>query len=182
MSAVTGIERPLGTKFWGEMGAPRRAVSWQLDYPSRGDANRMMVTVPGFKPVRFMVPQAQRQLRTWLDAWDHEWPVIPSRTPLEFRRSENHAALRYLVFGLGAFMCHECLAEPEVRPSLSWDGRSAVVLTTGDCLVIDHKLSRRNRGTNHPENLQPLCEACNSRKASIVDRIVGHILKAMGAR
>jgi 5-methylcytosine-specific restriction endonuclease McrA len=36
-------------------------------------------------------------------------------------------------------------------------------------LVIDHVLSLRNGGTNHPDNLQTLCDCCNAAKSGLVD-------------
>ena len=37
------------------------------------------------------------------------------------------------------------------------------------CLVIDHVVSRLNGGTHHPDNLQTLCDSCNSAKVGLVD-------------
>ena len=38
-----------------------------------------------------------------------------------------------------------------------------------ELLVADHILSRRNGGAHHPNNLQCLCDSCNSRKAGRED-------------
>jgi hypothetical protein len=37
-------------------------------------------------------------------------------------------------------------------------------------LIADHILSRRNGGDHHPDNMQCLCQSCNSRKANLIDR------------
>jgi 5-methylcytosine-specific restriction endonuclease McrA len=36
-------------------------------------------------------------------------------------------------------------------------------------LVADHVISRRNGGSHHPDNMQCLCNSCNSRKANLID-------------
>lgn len=38
-----------------------------------------------------------------------------------------------------------------------------------DDLIADHIVSRRNGGSHHPDNMQCLCQSCNSRKSAVVD-------------
>jgi 5-methylcytosine-specific restriction endonuclease McrA len=37
-------------------------------------------------------------------------------------------------------------------------------------LIADHVASRSNGGSHHPDNLQCLCQSCNSRKSVLFDR------------
>ena len=36
-------------------------------------------------------------------------------------------------------------------------------------LVADHIVSRKNGGEHHPNNLQAMCQSCNSKKSGLVD-------------
>jgi hypothetical protein len=49
------------------------------------------------------------------------------------------------------------------------DGRQCVVCEGGEDLVIDHIVSLKNGGTNHPANLRVLCGTCNCRKVGLFD-------------
>jgi hypothetical protein len=40
---------------------------------------------------------------------------------------------------------------------------------TGVRMVVDHIISRRNGGAHHPNNLQALCDGCNSAKVGLID-------------
>lgn len=44
-------------------------------------------------------------------------------------------------------------------------------------LVIDHFVSQKNGGTNHPDNLQVLCFSCNSGKVNWFDRRLSTLLE-----
>ncbi|MCU7372831.1 HNH endonuclease [Paucibacter sp. O1-1] len=49
------------------------------------------------------------------------------------------------------------------------DGERCVICGSGADLVIDHEVSLKNGGTNHPANLRVLCGTCNCRKAGLFD-------------
>lgn len=93
----------------------------------------------------------------------HKWKLFFSKTRL-------HARLRAYVFRRDNFACQECGVRPDQMPSDDYDGRYGPRVNPGMCLVMDHRLSIRNGGTNHPLNLQTLCDSCNARKASLIDR------------
>lgn len=84
---------------------------------------------------------------TWIDRTGRVWrtPTIIGR--LKFR-IPGHAALRaHVVQRDGS--CRHCGATED--------------------LIADHVVSRRNGGAHHPDNLQALCQSCNSRKVGMVD-------------
>lgn len=49
------------------------------------------------------------------------------------------------------------------------DGHRCKICSNTDSLVIDHIVSIKNSGTNHPDNLRCLCETCNARKTGLFD-------------
>lgn len=87
--------------------------------------------------------------RFWTDHLGLQWivPTIKGRLKM---RIPAHRALRDFVIHRDGRKCREC------------DGT--------DNLVADHVVSRRNGGEHHPTNMQCLCQSCNSRKASLVDK------------
>lgn len=44
-----------------------------------------------------------------------------------------------------------------------------VICGKDDDLVVDHVVSIKNGGSNHPDNLRMLCSECNSRKVGLFD-------------
>lgn len=85
--------------------------------------------------------------------WTDRLGVV-RRVPPEVRASrEGEGALVEFVMDRDRRRCVACGAENE------------------DYLVIDHVLSAKNGGSNHPSNLQVLCVGCNSMKASQVDSL-----------
>ncbi len=86
---------------------------------------------------------------TWTDHFGRTWKVPQIIGRLKCGKIPGHRALRDFVIWRAAGICELC--------------------GIADATVADHKLSRRNGGTHHPDNLQASCESCNARKASIVD-------------
>lgn len=84
---------------------------------------------------------------TWTDHNGKEWKVPTIRGRLKMK-IPCHRALREFV-----------IARDKV---CQWCGSS-------NDLVADHIVSRRNGGAHHPDNLQALCQSCNSRKVGLVD-------------
>lgn len=85
---------------------------------------------------------------TWTDDRGRAWKVPTIRGRLKCGKVPLHRELREYV----------------IRRDVScrWCG------STED-LVADHIVSRRNGGSHHPDNLQALCQSCNSRKVGLVD-------------
>jgi 5-methylcytosine-specific restriction endonuclease McrA len=77
------------------------------------------------------------------------WIVPTIRGRLK-SRIPAHRALREFVIHRDNYTCQHCGAL--------------------DDLIADHIVSRRNGGAHHPDNMQCLCQSCNSRKAATVDR------------
>jgi 5-methylcytosine-specific restriction endonuclease McrA len=61
--------------------------------------------------------------------------------------------------------CHSALRDFVIRRDCvcKWCGAK-------ENLIADHIVSRRNGGSHHPDNLQALCQPCNSRKVSLIDK------------
>lgn len=88
--------------------------------------------------------------KTWTDSNGNIRRVpSPSRRP-RYSQFDDCAELREYVFDRDGGQCRFC----------------------GDRqgLVVDHIVSLRNGGTNHPQNLQTLCRDCNVRKGSLIDK------------
>lgn len=105
---------------------------------------------------------------TWTDYLGREWPVVRSRRNLKFS-FPSHAALRAHIFHRDGYACVRCPARATHVP-LDYSGRFTLATNTRtgtgtvDVLILDHVLTRRAGGLNHPSNFQTLCETCNRRK------------------
>lgn len=109
--------------------------------------------------------------KTWTDEYGAERRVPSRNRLLDCPGVALHAALRAYVHRRDNFTCQHCGRQATKRIK-GYDGRYAI-LCDGDppvVLVLDHKLSRRNGGTHHPDNLQILCDSCNARKVATHDR------------
>jgi len=102
----------------------------------------------------------------WIDSRGASWPVLTIRGRIKFRYPAA-LALRVHVFTRDRFTCQVCGETAKLAGE--YDGSEPPALPSGRHLVLDHVLSRRNGGSHHPGNLQALCDACNARKASLVD-------------
>jgi hypothetical protein len=88
----------------------------------------------------------------WTDFEGNVWKVIsPKMRPFKEKYKKRSIALRDYVFRRDGYKCQRC--------------------STTDNLVLDHRASLRNGGTNHPDNLQTLCHSCNCSKAYHCDTI-----------
>jgi len=96
---------------------------------------------------------------------------------LHFGRLPSHVALRAFVYRRDCFTCQWCRVS--VPAPADYDGKDNLVtgLKNKDgwdiWFVVDHIVSRRNGGSNHPENLQMLCYTCNSAKSGLIDSKAG---------
>lgn len=111
----------------------------------------------------------------WIDHEGIEWRT-PTGKKLHMARYPLHAHLRAFVYRRDKFCCGRCgaravgIVDPE-----NFDGRNTPEVDRKNkrgwytYLVIDHVISRRNGGSNHPLNLQTLCDSCNCAKAGLVD-------------
>jgi 5-methylcytosine-specific restriction endonuclease McrA len=82
---------------------------------------------------------------TWTDHNGIDWTVPGDRKRLG-SKSKNHQALRAYIHFRDHYTCQIC-GETNTRK-----------------LEIDHVKGFNNGGSNHPDNLQVLCQGCNIRK------------------
>jgi 5-methylcytosine-specific restriction endonuclease McrA len=115
----------------------------------------------------------------WKDASGRSWALPQPNERLVFTRLA-HAALRAHIYARDGYRCCECGAKAQAVPA-PYDGRKAlfIVATTRKGnripLVLDHRVSLRNGGRTHPDNLQTLCAICNNTKATRIDRVAGRV-------
>ena len=86
------------------------------------------------------------------------------------RANKQHLALRCYVFERDGLTCLGCGAKAmRWVPSEGW----ASQLSVGGigALVLDHIVPRSRGGSNHPKNLQTLCESCNCSKGALPDKL-----------
>lgn len=110
---------------------------------------------------------------TWTDHHGKVWPVTTMKGRLKFKLP-SHAALRAYVYHRDGYRCRRCNANAVDVPA-NYDGRYALLTDTkvrarkgdwqwADVLILDHVLTLKAGGRNHPDNLQALCETCNKKK------------------
>lgn len=120
----------------------------------------------------------------WLDDQGNCF-VVPSRSQRPRYKYPSHAALRSFVYRRDGFMCKTCGTSPSSIPD-GYDGHETLKVPRrskagfGSMLVIDHIVSLRNGGTNHPDNLQTLCDCCNAAKSGLIDSKFGRQESANG--
>lgn len=86
----------------------------------------------------------------WLDHQGVKWKVPEIKGRLKMK-VPCHRALREFVLHRDGYKCRRCGCTDQGK------------------LVADHVISRRNGGSHHPDNMQCLCNSCNSRKANLID-------------
>lgn len=86
----------------------------------------------------------------WLDYQGVKWKVPEIKGRLKMK-VPCHRALREFVLHRDGYKCRRCGCTDQGK------------------LVADHVISRRNGGSHHPDNMQCLCNSCNSRKANLID-------------
>lgn len=114
-----------------------------------------------------------RSRETWTDHNGKAWPVTTMKGRLKFKLP-SHAAMRAFVLHRDKYKCRQCPAKAVNVPP-TYAGRFALFTDTKvkakkldrywpDVMVLDHVLTLKAGGRNHPDNLQALCETCNKRK------------------
>lgn len=102
----------------------------------------------------------------WKDLDGIRHKSIQSTNALDFKRP-LHKKVRNFVFRRANFTCQLCGVSPEKIPE-NYDGSGIFYVRdlNGNLvyMVVEHILSRRCGGTNHPDNLQCACETCNRKK------------------
>ena len=86
-----------------------------------------------------------RRFGTWTDHNGIDW-TVPSPSRRIGHKSANHKALRAFILHRDNNTCQRC------------------GFTTDHKLDIDHIRGFNKGGSNHPNNLQILCQPCNIRK------------------
>lgn len=126
-------------------------------------------------------------LATWVDHKGQVWPAITSTWALKPTRIKSHAALRAFVHFRDGYRCAHCGAKA-IRIPVDYDGSASLIVMTQArrhgrpivrngapvlrraILFVDHIVSRSVGGRNTPENLQSLCDPCNTIKGNTLDR------------
>ena len=105
---------------------------------------------------------------TWTDDRGIVRRVPSTKQRMDYVKFGTHAAVRAFVFRRDRFTCQHCGRRNSRLKN--YDGRSAPKSDDYTLLCIDHRLCIRHGGTNHPDNLQVLCDPCNARKVTTHDR------------
>lgn len=87
-----------------------------------------------------------------------------SRRRMNYTKVALHAAVRSYVMRRDGFTCKRC-GRACSTATADYDGFEAIMSDDWTLLVVDHRVSLRLGGTNHPDNLQTLCDPCNARKS-----------------
>lgn len=101
----------------------------------------------------------------WVDDLGRRWTTSFAEGKLKPRNVPLHAALRRFVMVRDNGTCLRCGVRGIIP--LAYDGRDPIPLAPPHwCLIADHIVPQRNGGASHPDNLQTLCNKCNSHKGS----------------
>lgn len=66
-----------------------------------------------------------------------------------------------------SWTCELCGYDPKSDPfysSVEWDSEEHMYRAMRSTLVADHKHRQVDGGTDHPDNIQTLCQTCNAKK------------------
>lgn len=93
-------------------------------------------------------------------------PILETKRRLNFGRPA-HALLRAYIFARDGYQCCKCGWKPADIP-VPYSGRFGLIGPDVNGkrreLQLDHIVPLAAGGTNHPENFQTLCFACNASK------------------
>lgn len=99
-----------------------------------------------------------KSLAHWIDLAGRSRPTPRTKDRLRPHQIRLHARLRDFVFARDNCTCQRC--RTRYAP-----------------FTVDHVVSLRNGGTNHPSNLQTLCKDCNDAKSNTDDRAMTWIVR-----
>lgn len=100
----------------------------------------------------FTIISDNSSVRMWVDHHGMVWKLPACTGKLHCSKIPSHRALRAFVL---------------------WRDKVCKWCGSSKDLVADHIVSRRNGGAHHPDNLQALCQSCNSKKSGLVGSKVG---------
>lgn len=106
---------------------------------------------------------AANEPATWQDASGVIRQTVKIRSRLKFGKVPLHRHLRDFVMARDGRRCVLC-GFVEFPP-----GTIRPLSEPLHLLEVDHIISRRNGGSHHPDNLQVLCNRCNSSKSNLID-------------
>lgn len=94
--------------------------------------------------------------------------AFPTFRPLRFR-SAGEQTLRAIVMYRDAYRCIACgLDGTATMPCEPYAGNWCIRFPDGRFLTLDHITAVARGGTNHPDNLQTLCNMCNTMKGASI--------------
>lgn len=96
--------------------------------------------------------------------------IVPSHNSCKRLRATKipaHKKIKAYVLERDEYCCRKCFATSS--ENIKWLECWSDKWQKHTFLVIDHILSIKNGGTHHPNNLQVLCDLCNSQKVGLED-------------
>jgi len=108
----------------------------------------------------------------WYDEEGNKWPVPSNKGHNRLRPTKFllHKRLYDFILERDDFSCKKCgaIASKDKKYYICWSNKWG----KETFLVINHIISIRNGGTNHPNNLQVLCDLCNAQKVGLFDNLL----------
>jgi hypothetical protein len=153
-----GIMEPRLRFHVNDLKTRKDVLTWYLEMNTGGTIH----TEKEIQRVKTLLELEKETPDHWIDFDGTERMVSKRKGRLKYN-SKSTKALRDYVLKRDGYACKNCGAKP-----ISND---VIGITDNDSmLVIDHIITWRNGGSHHPNNLQVLCDRCNSSKGMTLDR------------